>query len=42
MCGTHNETYEGITDLSQNEEPAGGSVAARPYEDGEHCPIPGD
>ena len=42
MYGTRNETYEGITDLSQDEEPAGGSVAARPYEAGEHCSIPGD
>ena len=31
-----------ITDLSQDEEPAGGSVAARPCEAGEHCSIPGD
>jgi hypothetical protein len=42
MYGTHNETYEGITDLSQDEEPAGSSVAARLYEAGERCSIPGD
>ena len=27
MYGTHHETHEGITDLSQDEEPAGGSTA---------------
>ena len=41
LC-THNETYEGITNLSQGEESAGGSVAARPFEAGEHYSIPGD
>lgn len=39
--GKHNETYESITDLSQDEEPAGGSVAARPYQAGKHGVIPG-
>ncbi len=37
-----NESYEGITDLSQDEEPEGGSTAARPYEACEHRSISRD
>ena len=39
---SHDETYEDITDLSQDEEPAGGSTVARPYEAGEHRSISRD
>jgi len=39
---SHNATYEGITYLSQNEEPSDCLAAARSYEAGEHCSISGD
>ena len=42
MYGTHTMRRTKASLISQEEEPAGSSVAVRPYEAGEHCSLSGN